>query len=375
MTRSKSRRTRKRSKKGGFPFSKFTQEKLQGLPFAGKKGFLSKDSHLKKLGMEGDCALMLRKHSNAAYRISVEEQKMARSKMRKYDGRTGLVGPTSKNITQARFNLGCDKGQGADYLIHKLEEGPGKPRGKYVGGTANKFVPTRMDNAEWVEDAELTKLKAKYLKDTPNDKIKADAKADAEWEEMGRKLAKAMRAKLLPYIDEDKYVLEGEVGSFAGNKDDQGRVTLFWEGVGTAGATFQGNGQGMEDEASVKAVVDAYDKLFSEDSGFPIGEQLAARAKYLGLEGNIAADCEQDDFKKRKGTFCDTWTKAKAKAAKAVTAAAVTGALFLKNKGKKAAAAAAGGRRRRKKSRKKRRKSKRKSRRKRKKSRKRRRRR
>jgi hypothetical protein len=120
MTRSKSRRTRKRSKKGQGIFT-LSQQRLQSRKFAGKKGFLSKDSHLKKLGTKGDCALMYGQHSHGAYRIGVEEPGIAANRIRKYDGRTGALS-AMHGMTQARFNLGCDTGQGAAFLKEKFKE-------------------------------------------------------------------------------------------------------------------------------------------------------------------------------------------------------------------------------------------------------------
>ena len=118
MPRSKSRRTRKRSKKGQGMFT-LSQENLQKKPFAGKKGFLTPEAHLKKIGTKGDCALMLGQHSNAVKRVGVEEPGIAANMIRKYDGRTGALS-AMHGMTQARFNLGCDSGQGKAFLIDKL---------------------------------------------------------------------------------------------------------------------------------------------------------------------------------------------------------------------------------------------------------------
>jgi hypothetical protein len=114
-----------------------SQENLQNKPFAGKKGFLTPEAHLKKIGTKGDCALMLGQHSNAGYRVGVEEPGIATNMIRKYDGRTG-ASSAMHGMTQARFNLGCDSGQGKAFLIDKLAKGGSELR-KKIGGIEQFF--------------------------------------------------------------------------------------------------------------------------------------------------------------------------------------------------------------------------------------------
>ena len=93
---------------------------MQGRKFAGKPGFLSPKAHLSMIGTLGDCALMYGQRSSAVKRAK-EEAGITTSKIRKYDGRTGLQS-ASHGMTQLRFNAGCNKGQGEKFLRKKFKE-------------------------------------------------------------------------------------------------------------------------------------------------------------------------------------------------------------------------------------------------------------
>jgi hypothetical protein len=130
--RNKNKSRRKRQRGGGGLFDRRTyytekgkkgmvsREKMQERKFSGKPGFLSPKAHLSMIGRQGDCALMYGQRSSAMKRAK-EEAGITTSKIRKYDGRTGLQS-SSHGMTQLRFNAGCNKGQGEKFLRKQFKQ-------------------------------------------------------------------------------------------------------------------------------------------------------------------------------------------------------------------------------------------------------------